>query len=68
MPGHYRSLDDLPREFYEVVLRVGEPDAVDWVLEPIPALGGRSIIETMNEPSGPDQVRVFLQLVIGKFA
>lgn len=63
----YKGLDDLPPGLRAQVLRVGEPDAVSWVLTPIPALGGRSVVEAMNEPGGDEQVREFLARVIGKF-
>lgn len=67
MHALYESFDDLPPEFREAVLRVGEPDAAAWVLQPIPALDGRSLIDTMNEPGGTEQVRLFLRWVTGKF-
>ena len=47
---------------------MGEHDPAAWVLQPIPLLGGRSIIEAMNEPDGTEQVRAFLARVIGKFS
>lgn len=63
----YDSFDDLPPEFREAVLRVGEPDTAAWVLQPIPALDGRSLIDTMDEPGGTERVRLFLARVTEKF-
>jgi Protein of unknown function (DUF2384) len=67
MRDTYAGLDDLPPHLREHVVRVGEHDPAEWVLQPIPLLGGRSIMEAMNEPDGAEQVRSFLARVVGTF-
>jgi hypothetical protein len=64
----YTSLDDLPNNVRQRVIAVGEIDPRAWVLQAIPALDNKSIVEVMNEQDGLVQVLRFLQQVIGHFS
>ena len=57
----YRHFDDLPNHVRLKVVRWREPDPERWVVQAIPALHGRSIIETMNLPDGERMVLEFLR-------
>ena len=57
----YRSFEDLPNHVRLQVERWGEPDVKKWVLQPIPALDHRSVVETMNLPDGETKVLEFFR-------
>jgi hypothetical protein len=56
---------DLPQDLREriAVIRAREPE--QWVLMPMPALDGKSIIEVMNEPGGGARIRILLGQIEG---
>lgn len=64
----YEKLADLPRYVKRRIEEVSPADDLDrWVLEPIPALGGLSVIEKMNEEDGEQEVLQFLENIEGYF-
>jgi hypothetical protein len=64
----YRTFDDLPNHIKSRILRLEQPKVQEWVLAKIPALGGRSIIEVMNEGGGEEVVRDYLGRTEGMFS
>jgi uncharacterized protein (DUF2384 family) len=64
----YRTFDDLPNHIKSRILRLEQPEVQEWVLAKIPALGGRSIIEVMNEERGEAVVRDYLARTEGMFS
>jgi hypothetical protein len=57
----YRSFDDLPNHVRVQVVRWGESNPEEWVLQAIPALNYRSIVEVMNLPDGETKVLEFFR-------
>jgi hypothetical protein len=61
----YRSLGDLPEDIQQL-LRTRNPSNPSYGLDnPVPALGGKSIMELMNGTEGHRRVTEFLEKVIG---
>ena len=60
-----RTLDDLPRDLIARIRSVHPREPEKWVAQPIPALEGRTILETMILRDGEARVREFLGRVEG---
>lgn len=65
MPNNYSCFDDLPQGLKERVRAISEPNEQEWVNQSIPALHGRSFIETINEEDGYSKVCIYLNKVEG---
>lgn len=62
-----RSLDEFPRDIRALLERVEPISPESWANTTIPALGGRSVFELLDQ-EGPEAVRLFALKVIGKFS
>jgi Trk K+ transport system NAD-binding subunit len=60
-----RTLDDLPRDLVARIRAIHPREPEKWVTKPIPALGGRTILETMSLGNGDTLIREFLARVEG---
>ena len=67
MPTRYTSYSDLPDGLKKRVSKIATPNEEDWVKEAIPALGGRSFLEQLNESDGYEKVCQYLTKVEGYF-
>ncbi len=63
----YKSFSDLPPWLTERIAQLEGVQAESWAREPIPALGKKSIIETMNLEDGEQRVRAYLQTIEGHY-
>ena len=61
-------LDRLPEDIADLIRRLmPSADLDEWIESPIPALGGRSVLEMHAQPAGDDRVREYLLQALGKF-
>jgi len=65
MPNNYNCFDDLPHGLKERVRAIAEPDEQEWVNKSIPALKGKSFLETINDEDGYSKVCIYLSKVEG---
>jgi hypothetical protein len=61
----YEAYGDLPRDLRVRIEAVEPADPARWAGSAIPALGGRSILEVMNENGGDTRVREFIARIEG---
>jgi hypothetical protein len=62
----YDDPDDLPSDLRSRLEALGETPLEEFINKPIPALGGRSIIETLRADGGRDRVEEYLSRVEGR--
>jgi hypothetical protein len=61
----YKELNDLPPSVREYVRLIAKDHASLWIMEPVPALKGRSVLDLINEDGLPRAV-AYLQAVGSK--
>jgi hypothetical protein len=57
----------LPHWVQAKIRELGVDDVENWIKRPIPALGNRSVLETLNTPDGEQTLRDYFAKVIGRF-
>jgi len=65
MPDNYDSFDDLPAGLQERVMAIASDDVESWLRNPIPALGGKSVLEQLNDEDGYAKLCEYLTKVEG---
>jgi hypothetical protein len=63
----YTCFADLPQNLKSRIKRLNQPNLEKWISQKIPALGNKSILETMNEENGHNKIYDYLLKVEGKF-
>ncbi len=64
----YKTFSEIPEDFQRRLLPFkgdGDPDI--WLKEPVPALEGRSILQTLNSWGGEKKVEEYLLKIEGYF-
>ncbi len=61
----YTSFEDLPKGIQKRVVSIHPYDYNEWVKMPVPALVGKSVIDTMNEENGYRMLAQYLAKVEG---
>jgi hypothetical protein len=67
MQTKFASYDDLPDGLKERVSKIASPNEHSWVNKAIPALGGKTFLEQLNEEDGYEKVCQYLTKVEGYF-
>lgn len=63
----YNDFSDLPKEIQRRIIAQSPKDYGAWVKQPVPALGGKSVLETMNDNDGYRKLVNFLGKIEGYF-
>jgi hypothetical protein len=59
----YKDFDSLPNGIKKRLIELHPNDHDEWVHEAIPALNGRSIIDTINSENGMTELNQYLRKV-----
>jgi len=65
MPHNYKSFEDLPAGLQKRVKAIASDDVETWLRNPIPALGGKSFLDQLNEEDGYAKISEYLTNVEG---
>jgi hypothetical protein len=57
----------LPGWVQNKIREFGVSDPEDWIQWKIPALSGKSVLETLKSPNGEEELRSYFAKVIGRF-
>jgi hypothetical protein len=60
MLNKFNSFEDLPIGLRERILSIASDNLDEWLRKPIPALEGKSFLQTLNEENGYDKICKFL--------
>jgi hypothetical protein len=64
----YTCFDDLPKGMQTRVIALHPRDYVEWVSKEVPALDGKSLIDTLNQEDGYGRIMRYLGKIEGYLA
>jgi hypothetical protein len=61
----YKCFDDIHKGIQQRIIAIHPHDYEEWVKQPVPALDGKSVLDTLNEEEGYRKIVQYLSKVEG---